>query len=91
MGYSRIGSPEELSAAYGRLIETVRGLQLLAGFCYAQFTDTIQPANGLVYADRTPKFPLEELARATRGVLDERERRAEREWYALGPLEDGSV
>ena len=73
----------------------MRGLQLLASFRYTQFTDTYQEATGLVYADRPPKFPLEELARATRGVLDERERRAEREWYALvaalGPVEDGSM
>ena len=31
---------------------------LLAGFCYTQFADTYQEANGLLYADRTPKFPL---------------------------------
>ena len=94
-GYSRVGSPEELSAAYGRLVETVRGLQPFVGFCYTQFTDTYQETNGLVYADRTPKFPLDEMARATRGVLGERENRAQREWEAmvaaLGQVEDGSV
>ena len=45
----------------------VRGLELLSGFCYTQFADTYQEANGLLYADRTPKFPLEEMAAATRG------------------------
>jgi hypothetical protein len=82
-GYSRVGSPAELAAAYGRLVETMRTLQPLSGFCYTQFTDTYQEANGLLYADRTPKFPLEEMASATRGVLSERESRAEREWEAL--------
>ena len=28
--------------------------------------DTYQEANGLLYADRTPKFPLEAIAAATR-------------------------
>jgi hypothetical protein len=40
---------------------------MLAGFCYTQFADTYQEANGLLYADRTPKAPLEEIAAATRG------------------------
>ena len=38
-------------------------LPLLAGFCYTQFADTYQEANGLLYADRTPKIPLERIAR----------------------------
>ena len=42
-------------------------LPLLAGFCYTQFADTYQEANGLLYADRTPKFPIHEIALATRG------------------------
>ena len=44
-----------------------RGSELLAGFCYTQFADTYQEANGLLYADRTPKFPIEQIAEATRG------------------------
>jgi len=47
----------------------VRNLGLLSGFCYTQFADTYQEANGLLYADRTPKFPLEEIARATSGPV----------------------
>ena len=45
----------------------MRSLPLLAGFCYTQFTDTYQEANGLLYVDRTPKFPIERIAAATRG------------------------
>jgi hypothetical protein len=48
-------------------LSVVRALGLLAGFCYTQFADTYQEANGLLHADRTPKFPLEEIAAATRG------------------------
>jgi hypothetical protein len=40
---------------------------MFSGFCYTQFADTYQEANGLLYADRTPKFPLERIAAATRG------------------------
>jgi len=51
----------------------VNSLTLFSGFCYTQFTDTYQEANGLVRADRTPKFPLEEMSAATRGqVLPQR-------------------
>jgi hypothetical protein len=46
---------------------TIHQLGILAGFCYTQFTDTYQEANGLLYADRRPKFPIEDIARATTG------------------------
>ena len=53
---------------------------LLAGFCYTQFTDTYQEANGLLYADRTPKFPIEDIALATRGSRSARDRQVEWAW-----------
>ena len=34
---------------------------------YTQFTDTYQEANGLLYMDRTPKIPIEDIKRATSG------------------------
>ncbi|MFS8068702.1 MAG: glycoside hydrolase family 2 protein, partial [Byssovorax sp.] len=66
-GYSRSSSPEGLALRYGELLDAVRSLEILAGFCYTQFADTYQEANGLLYADRTPKFPIELIAVATRG------------------------
>lgn len=33
----------------------------LAGYCYTQFTDTLQEQNGLTSADRVPKVPIESL------------------------------
>jgi beta-galactosidase/beta-glucuronidase len=69
-GYSRSRSPEELAEKYAALLEAVRSLPVLCGFCYTQFADTYQEANGLLFADRTPKFPIEVMARATRGVRD---------------------
>jgi beta-galactosidase/beta-glucuronidase len=66
-GYSRAISQAEFAAQYRRLIAAVRSLALLSGFCYTQFADTYQEANGLLYADRTPKIPLTDIAAATRG------------------------
>jgi beta-galactosidase/beta-glucuronidase len=82
-GYTRVQSAEELAAAYARVLGTVRELAPLSGFCYTQFTDTYQEVNGLLYMDRTPKFPLDEIARATRGTPSEREARAEQDWKPL--------
>ncbi len=67
-GYSRALSEEDLAARYRELLDAVNSLSLFSGFCYTQFTDTYQEANGLLRFDRTPKFSLEEMSAATRGV-----------------------
>ena len=79
-GYSRSSSADELADQYSRLLAAVHALPLLAGFCYTQFSDTYQEANGLLYADRTPKFALEEMALATRGPRRPTDEPVEREW-----------
>ncbi len=66
-GYARAHTPEQFLASYTALLEVVRSLPALAGFCYTQFADTYQEANGLLYADRRPKVPLEQIAAATAG------------------------
>jgi hypothetical protein len=66
-GYSRCHDSASFAGRYTALLRVVRRLDLLAGFCYTQFADTYQEANGLLYADRTPKFPLEDIAAATAG------------------------
>jgi hypothetical protein len=66
-GYSRVESIEALADKYTALLEAVHMSNILAGFCYTQFTDTYQEANGLLYADRRPKIPIEEIRAATRG------------------------
>jgi beta-galactosidase/beta-glucuronidase len=65
-GYWLAETPEEFAEQFRTLITLVRELPLLAGFCYTQFTDTYQEKNGLLYADRTPKIPIEDIAAATR-------------------------
>jgi beta-galactosidase/beta-glucuronidase len=66
-GYRRCADAPELLRLYRQLLEVVRSRDMLAGFCYTQFADTYQEANGLLFADRTPKVPLSEIAAATRG------------------------
>jgi hypothetical protein len=66
-GYSRAEDAATLARRYAELLAVVRELGIFAGFCYTQFADTYQEANGLLQADRTPKFPLEQIAAATRG------------------------
>lgn len=66
-GYSICKSAEELRRRYEELMAAIHRIELFGGFCYTQFTDTFQEANGLFRADRTPKFSLNAMARATRG------------------------
>jgi hypothetical protein len=66
-GYSKVSGNEELAERYEQLMRAVQSIGLLSGFCYTQFADTYQEANGLLYAVRRPKIPLPRLAAATRG------------------------
>jgi hypothetical protein len=68
-GYSRAKTETELAQRYKALLATVTSLEMLAGFCYTQFADTYQEANGLLYADRTPKFPIEQIRAATSQLM----------------------
>jgi beta-galactosidase/beta-glucuronidase len=79
-GYSRTETSEQLIERYRALLETVRNLPALAGFCYTQFTDTYQEANGLLYADRTPKAPFEEISIATSGAVPDQDIHVETVW-----------
>ncbi|WP_341530265.1 glycoside hydrolase family 2 TIM barrel-domain containing protein [Nostoc sp. UHCC 0302] len=64
-GYERCFNISELEMKYAQLLETINNTELFSGFCYTQLTDTFQEANGLLYADRTPKFPIEAIRAAT--------------------------
>ncbi len=79
-GYSRSDTPAELLRRYCALLATVRALPALAGFCYTQFTDTYQEVNGLLFADRTPKAPLEQIALCTAGTTPEFDAHVEAVW-----------
>jgi hypothetical protein len=79
-GYSRADTGSELLQRYTALMKTIRALPALAGFCYTQFTDTYQEVNGLLYADRTPKAPLKEIALATTGARPDYDLHTESAW-----------
>ncbi len=66
-GYVRSSNISELQMRYTGLLNAVNKVELFSGFCYTQLTDTFQEANGLLYLDRTPKFPIEAIAAATLG------------------------
>ncbi len=66
-GYHTLTSHEEFCTLVLALIEVARTTAMFSGFCYTQFADTFQEANGLLHEDRTPKIPLEQLAKAVRG------------------------
>ncbi|HIK16724.1 MAG TPA: glycoside hydrolase family 2, partial [Leptolyngbyaceae cyanobacterium M33_DOE_097] len=73
------------------LLQTVNKVEIFSGFCYTQLTDTFQEANGLLYADRTPKFPIEAIASATLGrgtTEDEETMLLESVKVALSQVED---
>jgi len=73
-GYVRCSNISELQIRYAALLNSVNRIEMFSGFCYTQFTDTFQEANGLLYADRTPKFSLEAIAAATQGrVFEEKD------------------
>lgn len=67
-GYTRADSVDAFRTALLALMKTIRKLEALSGFCYTQLTDTYQEANGLLYADRTPKLPIDVIQRAILGM-----------------------
>ena len=67
-GYSVARSPEELLERYGALVGALLDAPAISGFCYTQFSDTLQEKNGLLTADRKPKADLAALRAITRRV-----------------------
>jgi hypothetical protein len=64
-GYTIATDANDFHKRYYELLDTVNKTAMFSGFCYTQFADTFQEANGLLCADRTPKIPLEQIAQAT--------------------------
>lgn len=57
-GYSMLDNLNEFQNKLQKLFEVINNIELFSGFCYTQFTDTFQEANGLFRMDRTPKLPI---------------------------------
>jgi hypothetical protein len=67
-GYSRSTTADGFHNLYRGLLKVVNETFMFSGFCYTQFADTFQEANGLLNADRTPKLPFEMISAATRNA-----------------------
>ena len=79
-GYSVVRSARELHERYRALLGAIHASPMLAGFCYTQFADTYQETNGLLTADRTPKFAIEDIASITGGRHLQRDLQFQYEW-----------
>ena len=66
-GYQSCKDLAQFEALCCGLIEVARTTAMFSGFCYTQFADTFQEANGLLNEDRSAKFPLSRIAAAVRG------------------------
>lgn len=60
-GYSSAADADDLERRIRAIMDAVKASPLLGGFCWTQLTDTLQEANGLCDAGRTPKLPVETL------------------------------
>lgn len=65
-GYGNgVKSAEEFLERFGSLIAAIKKMNL-SGYCYTQITDVEQEVNGLLRSDRTPKLPVQEIAKRNR-------------------------
>lgn len=69
-GYRHAGSDSEYATLLMQLFDALRASPTVCGFCYTQFMDTGQETNGLLFADGTPKLPIESLRHIVTGVKD---------------------
>jgi beta-galactosidase/beta-glucuronidase len=67
--YGSVHTSEELLAKYRDLMEGIKSLPFVAGFCYTQLTDIEQEINGLLTYDRKPKVPPAQLAEIHRSLF----------------------
>lgn len=62
-GYGNgVSDDNEFSERFASLIKAVEKMDI-SGYCYTQITDVEQEVNGLLKADRTPKLPVEKIAK----------------------------
>jgi hypothetical protein len=69
-GYAVTPSGAEYAARLQQLFDSIRASSEIAGFCYTQYMDTGQETNGLLFADATPKLPIETLREIVTGDKD---------------------
>ncbi len=68
-GYgASVSSEDEFIERYAALIRKIYDRKEFCAFCYTQLTDVEQEQNGLYTYDRVPKFNLEKISKATKGI-----------------------
>jgi hypothetical protein len=67
-GYSVSDNLDEFQKKIQKLFDAINQIELFSGFCYTQFTDTFQEANGLFRMDRTPKLPVKFIHQTITGT-----------------------
>lgn len=61
-GYGQqMENDEEFLRRFDGLVQAIKSVEYICGFCYTQLTDVQQEINGLLTEDRKPKFPLEQI------------------------------
>jgi hypothetical protein len=69
-GYSSAGSESEYADALRAQFEALRASSELVGVCYTQLMDTGLETNGLLFADGTPKLPIQTIREIVTGRKD---------------------
>lgn len=70
-GHSDAASQEAFLNQYGEQVSALLASHVVQGFCYTQLTDIETEENGLLFYDRRPKAPLDEIRRRTLGKTEE--------------------
>lgn len=60
-GYTSVADEAEYLETYARMIEAIKGSDVLFGYCYTQLTDVEQEVNGLLTYDREYKADPEKI------------------------------
>ncbi len=61
-GYGhQVASDEEFVNRFEGLVQAIKSVDYICGYCYTQLTDVQQEINGLLTEDRQPKIPLAKI------------------------------
>lgn len=63
-------SAHELAERFRTVAETITDARKLQGFVWTQLTDVQQEINGVLYFDRSPKFPMDEMRKIITSIGD---------------------
>lgn len=88
-GYTTASTPAAWIDRVRRLASQPFEAKNISGYVWTQLSDVEQELNGLVHYDRTPKVPVEKLARALQGLDRPPPPLTADGWLLLGPVPAG--